>query len=228
MLVLVAAALAAPAGRAEVVAPRIVQTVDARFPDGIDTHKVVTGAADLVITIDAEGRLEDWLVVGYTLPGFADEAVRALQQWRYHPALVDGRPVGCRLQVSFSFTAKGKVVLTEATGLLDRFISGIIGPEVTRLLCRPEELDRPIATVQTAQPPDPGAIAPPAGGRVLVDFYVDAAGHPRLPVIVSATEELYAKAAVSALARWRFQPPTRTGQPVAVRVQEEFVFPGRT
>lgn len=223
--------LAVTAGSARVAAdmtpPQVIQTVDVRFPDGVDTHKVVTGSAELLINIDQDGHLGDWLVVSYTEKPFADEAIWALRQWRFRPARIDGQPVGCRFRLAFSFTAKGKLVLTEATGLLDNFITGVIGLPTTRLLCTPRELDRPVATLQAVAPLDPAAFTrSPAGGRVLVDFYVDQEGRPRLPVIVSSTEELYAKAAVNALAQWRFQPPTRTGRPVAVRVQQEFVFQG--
>lgn len=222
-----AAALRPGLAAAEMTSPQVIQTVDARFPDGVDTHKVVTGSAELLINVDQDGHLGDCLVVGYTQKAFADEAVRALRQWRFHPARIDGQPVGCRFRLAFTFTAKGKLVLTEATGLLDNFITGIVGLPTTRLLCAPRELDRPITALQAVAPLDPAAFTrSPAGGRVLVDFYVDQDGRPRLPVIVSSTEELYAKAAVNALAQWRFQPPTRTGRPVAVRVQEEFVFQG--
>ena len=228
--VLVLALAACPAlASAATTAPRILQTVEAQFPDTVDTHKVSTGAAELLITIDAEGHLGDWLVASYTEKPFADEAVWALKQWRYQPARIDGQPVGSRIRVAFSFTAKGKVVLTEATGLLDNFISNIVGLPTTRLVCPPRELDRPIAALQAPAPIDPAVLTPSgAGGRVLVDFYVDAEGRPRMPVIVSSTEDVYAKAAVNALAQWRFQPPTRTGHPVSVRVQEEFVFQGRS
>ena len=229
-VVLVLAAAACPAlAAADMTAPKIIQTVDVRFPESVDTRKVTTGAAELLINVDADGRLGDWLVVSFTRPAFADEAVRALKQWRYRPARVDGQAVGCRFLLTFSFTAKGKLVLTEATGLLDNFITGIIGLPTTRLLCRPQDLDRPVAPLQTVAPLDPAAFTQsPAGGHVLVDFYIDQDGRPRLPVIVSSTEDLYAKAAVNALAQWRFQPPTRTGRPVAMRVQQEFVFQGRS
>jgi TonB family protein len=59
---------------------------------------------------------------------------------------------------------------------------------------------------------------------VVVDFYVDQDGRIRMPVIMSATHDFLAQAAVDALNQWRFKPPTLAGQPVAVRVEQEFVF----
>jgi outer membrane biosynthesis protein TonB len=42
--------------------------------------------------------------------------------------------------------------------------------------------------------------------------------------VLKTTDETYAQAAVGALSQWRFEPPTRRGKPVAVRVQQKFVF----
>ena len=71
-------------------------------------------------------------------------------------------------------------------------------------------------------------VAPASGGKAVVDFIGDPQGAPRMPVVVSSTHELFGEAAVDALSRWRFQPPTRGGRPVAVRVTQEFVFPERS
>jgi TonB family protein len=83
--------------------------------------------------------------------------------------------------------------------------------------------------VQTVPPRHPGApVAPDSGGKAVVDFLVDEQGTPRMPVVLSSTHELFGEAAVDAISRWRFQPPTCGGRPVVVRVSQEFVFPGRS
>jgi hypothetical protein len=55
--------------------------------------------------------------------------------------------------------------------------------------------------------------------RVLLDFFIDETGRPRMPVVVQASDTLFAAAAVDALDQWRFTAPTRRRQPVAVHVQ---------
>jgi TonB family protein len=148
-----------------------------------------------------------------------------LKQWQYQPALLDGRPVGSLLELRFEFKAHLKVITTDASDPYHNLLASIIGPRVTHLLCRPGDLDRPVATLQTVAPAGVGASSGSvAGERVVVDFYVDQDGRIRMPVIMSATHDFLAQAAVDALNQWRFKPPTLAGQPVAVRVEQEFVF----
>jgi TonB family protein len=228
-LVLPAALLAwsAVAGRAEGVtrAARVIQTTEPIFPTTVSTRELDYGTAEIVINVDADGNLADWLVVSYTDEAFADEAVRAVKDWKYQPALAGGRAVGSLLDLAFEFRAHLKVMTTSASDPYHGRIASILGPRVTHLLCQARELDRPVTAVQTVAPPSAQALGPAAaGGRVLVRFYVDRDGRPRMPVIVSATEPWLAQAAVDALTQWRFAPPTLAGRPVEVRAEEEFVF----
>jgi TonB family protein len=102
--------------------------------------------------------------------------------------------------------------------------------DLISLTCKADELDRPLATVQVVAPVHPGPSLQPAipTGKVTLDFFFDAEGRPRMPVVVSATHDAFAFAAVDALEKWRFTPPTHDGKPVAVRVKQEFVFATRT
>jgi TonB family protein len=170
--------------------------------------------------------LADLLVVSYTDEAFADEAVRALKDWKYEPARSGGQAVGSLLDLAFEFRAHLKVMTTSASDPYHGRIASIVGPRVTHLLCPARELDRPVTTRQTVALPSAKALgaAGAAGGSVVVRFYVDQDGRPRMPVIVSATTPALAQAAVVTLSQWRFEPPTLAGRPVAVRAEEEFVF----
>jgi TonB family protein len=95
-------------------------------------------------------------------------------------------------------------------------------------VCAPGELDHPLEVLQTVNPPNPGLAenARQSSGSTLVDFYVDEKGQARMPVVMEATNPSYAQAAVNALNQWKFSSPTRGGKPIALRVQQEFIFPG--
>ena len=61
-------------------------------------------------------------------------------------------------------------------------------------------------------------------GQVVLDFYIDEQGRPRMPVVTHSDDDALNLAAVEALSHWRFVPPTRNGVPVMVRAKQSFRF----
>ena len=228
LAVALAAALSVAVSGSEIIPVRIQQTVEAQFPSALAFSPLTSGHASVIICVDATGQLSALLVAGYTDQAFADEAVHVLRQWTFLPARKDGEPVGSRLELRFDFSSPGRVVsmsTCDATEVLTRNFAP--QARVTRV-CPANELDHPLAAVQTVEPAHPGKLAPAPQptDRTVIDFYVDEQGQARMPVVVRTTHEAFAEAAVGALTQWRFAPPTRHGKPVSVRVQQEFVFPG--
>lgn len=208
----------------------IEQTIEAQFPNALALSPITEGEARVIINVNAEGKLADWLVTGYTHKAFADEAVTVLKAWHYTPAMDQGEPVGVRMELKFAFEAKGRVVslmAVETPDVLHRMMG--IRDELITNVARLDELDRPLAPVNPESPRYParaGATSQPR--TVLVDFYVDEKGQPRMPVVIDSSHENFSMAAVDALSRWRFTAPTRAGKPVAVRVRQQFIFPSRS
>jgi TonB family protein len=209
---------------------RIEQTVEPRFPHVLTLTHLTSGEARLVVDIDAGGRLVDWLVTGYTHEAFAEEAVRALKEWRYVAPTEAGRPYGVRTELRFVFEATGRVVSLMAIDTPEVLLKQMgIEPHLITRVCHLQELDRPIAPVNPVAPSYPRpAGAASAARSVLLDFYVDETGQPRMPVVLSSAHEALALAAVGALSQWRFNLPTRAGRPVTVRVRQEFIFPANS
>lgn len=209
---------------------RIEQTAEARFPNALVLSSISEGEARVVVNVDDAGKLVDCLVTGYTDKAFADEAVSLLKRWRYEPATENGQPVGVRTELRLEFHAKGRVVsLTagETPAVLLKQMG--IGPRFTRSVYTLKDLDQPVAPINPTSPLYPAVEdATPGRQSVVVDFYVDEQGQPRMPVVVNGAHDHFAYAAVDALSRWRFTAPTRAGKPVTVRVRQEFVFPGRS
>lgn len=207
---------------------RIEQTVEPQFPHALSLTHLTSGEARVVVSIDEDGRLADLLVTGYTHKAFADEAVSMLRQWRYVAPTEHGRPFGLRTELRFEFEATGRVVSLMAIETPEVLLKQMgIQPRLITHVCNLQELDRPIAPVNPVTPAYPRQTGAATAARsVLVDFYVDEKGQPRMPVVVSSPHEVLAQAAVGALNRWRFTAPTRAGKPVSVRVRQEFIFPG--
>jgi TonB family protein len=223
-------AVSASLGGAQATPLRIEQTVEPRFPHALSLSHITEGEARVVVNIDADGKLVDWLVTGYTDKAFADESVSVLKLWRYEAPTEDGQPIGIRTELRFEFEAKGRVVsltaietpevLLKQMGVGPRFIANVYGLS---------ELDQPVAPINPTSPHYPAQPASPTQRHtVVVDFYVDEKGQPRMPVVVNSSHDHFAHAAVDALNRWRFTAPTRAGRPVSVRVRQEFIFPDRS
>jgi TonB family protein len=207
---------------------RIVQTSQMSFPPALAAEGVNEGEVRVVLNVDAAGRLVDYLVTGYTDRALADEWAFHVRDWSFEPARQRGVPVGTRGEVVFSFQARGLVVSLRPNDAAAFSANGLISPTLTSLLCRPSELDEPVRALRIVEPQHPGSRETARSIRptVLVDFYIDPEGRPRMPVIVRATDESYASAAVDALLQWQFSSPARHGRSVIVRATQLFTFNG--
>ena len=205
---------------------RIIQTMTPEFPRNVDTMNLTDGEARVIFTIDADGKLDDFLVAHYTHASFAEEAVRALQAWRYEPARQYGEPIGVRASMVFHFEAKGQVVSVMGIDTMNALFAAVGSKLLVRRVVDATEVDQAPVAVKTVMPRHPGRGERNdlSAGRVVVDFYLDEEGRPRMPVILSSDDAAFSVAAVDALLRWRYSPPTRRGERVSVRVQQAFEF----
>lgn len=229
LILSVFAGLALHAGAADFWGTRglkIVQQTELEYPQALLLEGVKEAKATAIINVDADGKLVDCLITGYSHREVVPEILRGLNAWTFEPAIDRGRPVGTRLEVAFTFNAKGSVMSLNSNSMLAASFGGLFGLNMTSLVSKASDLDQPLAATHVVQPRHPGKIAPSgdAGGAVTIDFYVDADGRPRMPVVTRAAHEAMALAAVSALNEWRFAPPTAGGRPTAVRVVQQFIF----
>lgn len=208
----------------------VSETVEAIFPAGLLMDNITKGDAWIMISLDPDGTLTDALPVRYTHRAFADEAMRVLKQWRFEPVRVLGRATAIRTEVHFSFEATGCVISITPMAAVQEIMSFADRPGYITRVCRADELDRVPVAIRTVSPRTPSELptAATSGGQAVLDFVIDETGQPRMPVLVSAAHEEFANHAAAALSQWRFTPPTRRGQPVAVQVRQEFRFPATT
>jgi outer membrane biosynthesis protein TonB len=205
---------------------RIIQTVAANFPAAVAAEGIVDGEVRAVLQVDAAGKFLDCLVTAYTRREFADELMAAVRDWSFQPAHVRGEPVGSRAEVAFAFHARGMVLSLTPQETFTVNANRLSPPGLTSLRCRLSDLDAPVRTLHVVEPRHPGRSVKPAASppTVVIDFYIDTEGRPRMPVVQRATHDVYAIAAIDALAQWRFVPPTRLGRPAIVRATQQFTF----
>jgi TonB family protein len=205
---------------------KIHQTVDPIYPHELLQLGVTEGEVRLAINTDPTGRLTDLLVVGFTQPEFADSAARAVKQWRFEPARLQGEAVGTTIELDFHFETQGTVVVSQ--NVSDYLRGRMMRMMQDRFAYRPhgaQELDRIPALTATVMPAYSKQLASQGViGTVKVEFYIDETGAVRLPAVSAEDNSILCSLAVTALTQWKFAPPTSRGKAVLVKASQEFRF----
>jgi len=205
---------------------KIQETVEPVFPPHLLLIGVNRGKARVAIDTDADGKLSEWLVLGYSHQAFADSAVTAIKEWKFEPGRLQGEAVGTIVELDFDFSVSGIVVsnpnISEATEAL---ILRVQPDRFTSLACAARDLDR-MPTLLFAQAPRYPVALEKRGlkGTVRIDFFIDGTGAVRLPSGLPDQDSELAALAIEAVRQWKFTPPTSRGMATLVKASEEFHF----
>lgn len=83
----------------------LIAKVEPRYPPAL----IRTGMPGTVVVrcvIDRNGNLRDPEVLSATMPPFASEVLRVIDQWKYQPATLAGRPVDMYLELTVHFSVR--------------------------------------------------------------------------------------------------------------------------
>ncbi len=226
-----ALAFAAPAlaqyrpGPSERETLNIIQTEPAAFPLTLLNGIVMTGEAKVVVDVDQNGQLTDYLVTGYSRKEFADASVEALRKWKYEPPLYRGQPWASVQELQFDYTRTGAVVTFTGFEAMNAQLEEMVKASFAFRIYSLRELDRIPTPLQVVSPGTPSANPKEKRHTVTVDFYIDETGRVRLPSVTrEEVGDAYAASALDAVRQWRFDPPTRKGRPVVVFARQQFNF----
>lgn len=201
---------------------RLAKFVMPEFP----TFAWLTGANRGIVTVaigrDAEGVVTDVLVLDSTNGKLTQSVITAVKEWKF------ARPANQPLPgteivpiVRFKFSTKGIAVVSALTGTLQAKAQAPF-EEKPVVLPSFADLDKTPTPVHQPMPRLTGSRAANVaeGGSATVKFFVDETGQARVPVILEATTPDLGQAAITAVEQWRFDPPTRAGQPtIALEVE---------
>lgn len=198
------------------------------YPATLKLTGVTKGRVVVAVSVDAEGRVKDQLVVAYTDPHFVRTTTDVLNEWRFAPARLDGEPVPVQFDLSFEYTLEGAVI---TAGIAEHFLYDTFTRAGNEALSyRPVkavEIDRAPVRVDGKSPKYALAAAKDGvRGTVMVRFYIDEKGNVRLPSVANEGNIYLSEQAVTAVKDWKFEPVTRGGRPVLVAAQQEFNFGG--
>lgn len=203
----------------------IHKTVMPTFPRSMLEAGVYDGSVQILIDVDADGLLSEWLVVGYSHPEFADAVEAAVRRWEFEPMRVSGETVASQVELFFDFSSEGAVISLIGSGVTP----GSLIPEMNNFRGTwpksLQDLDRipvPLVTV----PPSYSFDLKDKGvyGQATVEFYIDKSGTVRMPAVLDSDFMELGALALHAVEQWSFEPATARGQPVLVKARQVFHF----
>lgn len=180
-----------------------------------------TGWAETNFVVDYVGRPLFTTASGASDPAFAKAAIAMVEANEFATIKKNKRAVMAPASLHFNFSGESS-----------------LDPDARRVLaelrksqsaiCTLAELDEHPKSLRQDSPVYPRALKDDGlTGQAEVEFVVGADGRVYFPRIVSASQEDFGWAAAAAIAQWRFQAPTKNGQPVDVRMTVPVFFDAR-
>jgi TonB family protein len=185
---------------------RVVQASDIVFP----AASAVTGIVTLGVSVDATGTVQNVTVIRDVAPLTA-AAQAGLQNWKFSPAMKNGKPVAgnVRVQVVFNPYNPGDTGIGGGGGASGTGGNGSSGDFQLAQLQTANYAQYPVNTV--------------ASGTVVVLVRVDVSGKVQDAKVMRGSGPL-ADAATRAAKGWGFAPATCRGKAVPSVVPVAFVF----
>lgn len=180
--------------------PKISNQVTPELPENI---KHVTGAATVAIHLNAEGLATEIAIQSATHDELRELCLDAVKQWKFTPAIKDGKAVPATIYAPFHFAGipMSKEELAKTAVVENRDL-------------------KPIHQSFPTLPPDMEKLS----GKAEVQFLVDAKGYVSSAEIKNATDPKLGEIAKEAVLTWKFRPVIRNGVAVAAKVTQPFVF----
>lgn len=216
---------------------QIQATTPPRMPEALLLKGITSGLATLVVCVDKNGFLEDWLLAEASDQSLHYSIEQVIDQWNFVPAQKEGQYISARQQFPILIDAAGaQMSFRKATE--NSFSQSFFDPNDRSEIrdrqqspietIHPQELDQvPTLTKHVKPSVAPDAYQQSKGSSVTFVFYLDTEGRVRMPV-PSKTSGLVSPAAIFAaqvaLEQWRFAPPTRNGKTVITQLAQTINF----
>ena len=184
----------------------------------------IEGQVVLQFVIDRTGRVVNPTVSASTVPDFNEYAVEAARDWRFLPALVEGKPIDLEVAYPVTFASEKGSLGADPNSVFSRldlifdtyYVKGPDGYEKAEFEVTPIYRQVPL------RPEDEEG--DPIAGRVLLTFTVTAEGRVQDARVVESSDTRLEMPALTAIKYWQFIPRIREGKAVAGRVQQPISF----
>lgn len=200
------------------------------FPPGLATSGVTVGSASFLLLVNADGELEDFVMLEASHLDVGEAIARVIPEWKFFATEVDGQRVNAASRIEVNLRSSGSVALLAVSDDVQNLFPQrkLVGRgQSTYRVASLTELDYMPELISAVQPPPPppGSIGAPSV-TIVFQIFIDENGRVRIPLIQDAGNgkvDLQVLETVQhALMQWRFTPPLIEGRPVMVRVQQPF------
>jgi TonB family protein len=202
-----------------------IHEVNPNYP-GKARKKDATGKIVLQVTIATDGSVRDVSVESGD-PSLTPAATEAVGQWRYVPELHDGSTFESQKTVTLDYDLRKRasrpgnpapnVPTSPSEDLLSEYMTGEIG-----------SVGGSVKPPRVLYEPDPEYSEPARQakfqGSAMLGLVVGPDGLPRDIWIIRGLGVGLDEKSIDAVRRWRFEPATRNGEPVAVVLSVEISF----
>jgi TonB family protein len=210
--------------------PLPIRVVEPIYPGALRMTGL-TGQVRVEFAVDTKGRVLNEHVLESPHPLFSASALAAVRQWRFQPAMKDGRLIGtARVQLPVKFLLQAEQL--DGVDALLRYARrrvGELGPEVQ---ADGDDLRMAAPVVPVGVPRQEDGSAFPHGSRALILLVLDDTGRPLRGHILRAEPAAMGPAMLAVALAGRFQPrvvegrriPSHAVLPYAVRTADDQIF----
>jgi len=164
--------------------------------------------------VDATGHVSSARVLKSADVRFDESALAAVKTWAFEPALDDGKPVACCLDISVEFSATGAARETRPGSMPRRSAPEVVAAPRTTA----EPLAAPLGTYPAV------LLERKLVGRVQFTCAVSPEGRALAPRITGATHVDFVLPALEAMKVWKFTPAMQGDLPVESQLSGEVSF----
>jgi TonB family protein len=191
-------------GNPDAALPRIEQYTTPPLYSDEARERGIEGVVTVEARVGIDGKPTHLQVAKGLGYGLDENALLAVRDWRFAPAVQNGNPVEATTQVDVEFNLRNAELNEEiANDMATRIGPGVTPPQVIHRV-EPEHSQE-------------GASQAPAGAVVLDAVILEGGTAKIVRVIQSQGWELD-ESAINALKQWRFSPAMMDGKPVKVRM----------
>jgi TonB family protein len=217
---------ATPSETCVITPGRLTSGVEIQYPKGA-RKKHIQGPVVLRATIEKDGTIGVLSIVSGDL-GLAEAAVDVvLHEWRYEPYTCNGEPVKVEQDLTFDFRPDQQFVKLDPEVSPRIPVPAVVlqGGAANESVVR---AGRGVTAPKPLYTPDPkydkSARKAKYQGICVLSLIVGPDGTPRDVRVTRALGEGLDVKAVEAVSKWRFEPATKDGKPVASFINVEVTF----
>ncbi|HNX04817.1 MAG TPA: energy transducer TonB [Opitutales bacterium] len=219
-------ASAEPASGVNSADPTIAYMVEPIFPVRLAFDGTLDGSATIMVELDNTGKMTDWLALSTTNDEFVSAISHVIKEWKFEPAIRNGKPAPSAMSISFNFNRSGGVSTSTGVQFYNVFLNTVFNPVEKPLVARYSDLDA-LPRPKSVADPVLGSDIPEGqrSGEVVLGFFIDTNGGVRMPILLECKGDIrLAYAAYDAIFKWQFDVPRVNGTPMMVRAQQKFIF----